>query len=86
MDGDSNVDPDNLVITWNAIGGLDGYEVIVANEDKGVEVFAELGPGATSFTVPTEFTEGGADYKAEILAVAMNGNKTITEIEFSTAD
>jgi hypothetical protein len=30
--------------------------------------------------------EADSDYKAEILAIAMNGNKTISEIEFSTAD
>jgi len=86
LDGDGDVDPDNLVITWNAIGGLDGYEVIVANEDAGVEIIAGLGPDATSLTVPSEFMEADSDYKAEILAIGMNGNKTITEIEFSTAD
>jgi hypothetical protein len=30
--------------------------------------------------------EPDSDYKAEILAIGMNGNKTITEIEFSAAD
>jgi hypothetical protein len=86
LDGDGDVDPDNLVITWNAIGGLDGYEVIVENEDAEVALSAELGSDATSLTVSSEFMEADSDYKAEILAIAMNGNKTITEIEFSTAD
>ncbi len=86
LDGDGDVDPDNLVITWNAIGGLDGYEVIVENENAEVALSAELGSDATSLTVSSEFMEADSDYKAEILAIAMNGNKTITEIEFSTAD
>lgn len=81
-----DVDPDNTVISWNAIGGLDSYEVIVGNEDSGFSLSVELGPDATSVTMPSEFMEGGTEYKAEILAIAMNGNKTITEILFSTAD
>ncbi len=81
-----DVDPDNTIISWNAIGGLDSYEVIVGNEDSGFSISVELGPDATSVTIPSEFMEAGADYKAEILSIAMNGNKTITEIEFSTAD
>jgi hypothetical protein len=43
-----------------------------------------LGPSATKLTVPSEFMEPDSNYKAEILAIAINGNKTITEIEFST--
>lgn len=81
-----DVDPDNTVISWNAIGGLDSYEVIVGNEDSGFSISVELGPDATSVTIPSEFIEPGADYRAEILSIAMDGNKTITEYEFSTAD
>jgi hypothetical protein len=34
--------------------------------------------------VPSEFLEEGAEYKAEVLAVLPNGNKTISEGLFYT--
>lgn len=82
-DGDV-VDPDNLVIEWEEISGLAGFEVIVETQDTGLSMSVLLGPSATSLTVPSEFMEPNSDYKAEILAISTNGNKTITEIEFST--
>jgi hypothetical protein len=35
-------------------------------------------------TVPPEFLKPGTAYKVEVLAIAENGNQTITESEFST--
>ena len=83
QDGDI-VDPNNTVIEWEEIPGLDGYEIIVENEDTDLSLSVLLGPSATKLTVPSEFMEPDSNYKAEILAIAINGNKTITEIEFST--
>ncbi len=82
-DGDV-VDPDNTVIEWDEIPGLAGYEIIVENEDTGLSMSVLLGPSATTLTVPSEFMEPDSNYKAEILAISTNGNKTITEIEFTT--
>jgi hypothetical protein len=39
----------------------------------------------TSVTVPAEFLQPGTSYKFEVLAVANNGNQTITESTFTTA-
>ncbi len=85
-DGDEDVDPDDTVIRWNPIPGLAGYEVIVSNEDNGRSMTVEMGPDATSLRVPAEFMEAGAEYKAEVLSIYPNGNKTITEVTFATAD
>lgn len=82
-DGDQT-DPDATLIAWDPIGGLAGYEVIVENEESGLSMTVRLGPEATSLTVPPEFMESDAEYKAEVLAIAENGNKTITEHTFST--
>lgn len=82
-DGDE-VDPANTVITWVAIAGLAGYEVIVANEQTGLSMTVELGPAATRLRVPAEFMAPRSLYKVEILAIATNGNKTITEHTFTT--
>jgi hypothetical protein len=80
----AEVDAEDLEIRWQAIAGLAGYEVIVANEDTGRSMTVELDADATSLEVPGEFLEEGTEYKSEILAIAANGNKTITEVSFST--
>ncbi|MCI0435090.1 MAG: hypothetical protein L0271_15830 [Gemmatimonadetes bacterium] len=81
---DEEVDPENTVIAWQPIAGLARIEVIVANEDNGRSMTVELGPDATSLSVPVEFMESGAEYKAEVLAILPNGNKTISETTFFT--
>lgn len=42
-DGDV-VDPDAVVITWDPIPGLDGFEVVVTNEDGGGGAVRRVGP------------------------------------------
>ena len=44
---------------------------------------ADLG---TTLTVPAELLEPGTEYEFEVLAIAENGNQTITETCFVTAD
>jgi hypothetical protein len=81
----TGVDPDDTVVRWNAVAGVEGYEVIVENVETEATLEVSLGADATSLHVPTEFMEGGTEYKVEVLAVAENGNKTITERDFETA-
>ncbi|MEN8181149.1 MAG: hypothetical protein ABFS46_01290 [Myxococcota bacterium] len=83
-DGDE-VDAANTVIEWVPIGGLAGYEVIVSNEDNGLSMTVELGPAATILHVPAEFMTPDAEYKTEVLTIALNGNKTIAEHVFTSA-
>jgi hypothetical protein len=81
------VDPHDTVVSWSHPdpGSLQGYEVIVEREDEERKMSVELGPDATSMRVPAEFMAPGAEYKAEILALGSNGNKTITERSFETS-
>lgn len=62
-----------------------GYEVIVEHDDGGI--FDIILPGdATEVTVPAQFLAPGTEYEFEVLAIADNGNQTITETCFVTAD
>jgi hypothetical protein len=83
-DGDV-VDADDLTIEWSFDPEVESYEVIVVNEDSGMELFAEVPGDVTTLKIPENFTEDGAEYKAEVLAILENGNKTITEHVFYTA-
>jgi len=78
------VDAGNVLITWTAISGLASFQVIVVDETLGREIVADVAPSVTSFQVPATFLRPNAQYKAEVLAVATNGNKTITEGTFQT--
>jgi hypothetical protein len=82
--GNVSVDPDNTVLQWNQVDGAEYYEIIVVNEGSGLEMLVQLPGDATSLKLPPEFMEKSANYKAEILGVADNGNKTITEGLFNT--
>ena len=70
------------------------YEFTVGegeDEEEILRVYAvDMGPDATSLTVPEEFlaegVEEGAEFKVEILAIEESGNRTITEVEFGVID
>lgn len=83
----AETDPDDTVVSWSHPdpGSIASYEVIVEREDETRVMSVELGPEATSLAVPDEFMDPGTEYKAEILAIGRNGNKTITETTFSTS-
>ncbi len=86
-----------LVVSFDAVTeDLDGnpldpvqYELIVESEDEVLKVFTmnidgdEANPSAT---VPPEFLEPGTEYKFEVIVQEESGNRTISEIEFSTME
>lgn len=82
-----------VVITWNEVTetvdgapiDIEAYEVIVEGEDVDFDVIMPADAG-TSLTVPAEVLEGGTEYKFEVLAIAENGNQTISETCFVTAE
>lgn len=80
------VDPGDLVIEWTSVSAAEEYELIVVSEESGAELSVILSSEVTSMRVPEEFLEAGAEYKVEVLAIAENGNKTITEGSFNTAE
>ncbi len=96
---DAVTDPNNTIILWEPAtetidGSTDidiiGYQVLVETEDSarltGVRVFnADVGPSATSVTVPPEFLEPDTEYDFEVLAIEAGGNQTITASAFTTA-
>lgn len=78
------VDRDNTVITWAPIAGIARFQVIVENEDLGVSMTVDLSASVTELHVPPTFLEPDTEYKAEVLAIAANGNRTIAEGTFKT--
>ena len=92
VEDDDSVDPADTVVEWMLVADppgseIVGYQVIVEREKPTLRVFSvNLGPTATSVTVPPEFLEPGTAYKFEVLAIEASGNQTISEREFETAE
>ncbi len=88
------VDPDNLVIAWDAvtetIGGSDditikGYQLIVEQLEPRRVFSVDLPAAQTILRVPPEFfIQRNTLHKFEVLAIEEGGNQTITEGEFVT--
>lgn len=85
--------PIPVVIDWNEVTtNIDGdpidieaYEVIVEQDDLNFDVILSADTG-TALTIPAELLEPATEYEFEVLAIAENGNQTITETCFVTAD
>jgi hypothetical protein len=84
-----------VVVRWNLVADpnppdsvITGYHVVVELDEEGqpeLAVSADLPATATSLTVPPEFLRPGRSYKVEVIATETSGNKTITEVPFTTA-
>jgi len=85
--------PIPVVIDWSDVTtNIDGdpidieaYEVIVEHDDLNFDVILSADTG-TALTIPAELLTPGTEYDFEVLAIAENGNQTITETCFVTAD
>lgn len=88
---DSRVPVNGLVVKWDAVADpagskIAGYQVLVVREKPTVRTFsADLSASARQLTIPIEFLEPKTEYKIEVLAVAENGNQTLSEIAFKTS-
>ncbi len=86
---DSTVRPRNLVVGWEPVttsGGVDvvAYQVLVISEEDPTKVFSAHVPSTvTSVSVPAEFLAVLGPYKAEVLAIEVGGNQTLSEVAFS---
>ncbi len=78
------VDPDNAVIEWNPVGGVDRYQVIVESDANDLSLEVSVSSSTTRLQIPPTFLAPNTEYKAEVLAIAPGGNRTITEGTFVT--
>lgn len=82
---DVPVDPGATVISWGAVAGVAGYQVIVEQDDLGVSLAVDVPASTTSLSVPPQFLQADTTYALEVVAIAPNGNRSIRESTFTTA-
>lgn len=78
----------DLPVQWEPVTAPAGvkivdYEVIL-DGDGGESASIELAPSVTSLTLPAELLRPASEYKIEVLAREKSGNRTITEVAFTT--
>ena len=80
----ANIPITALRVTWAAVKDAEAIAVVIEDEKTGREVRATLPGKATGFAVPEGFLAEGVAYKLAVGSIAMNGNKSVSEIGFTT--
>lgn len=82
---EKNVPITGMQVKWNAVKDATAIILVIEHEKTGREVKANLPGSATSFTVSDGFLSPGLEYKLAIGTVAKDGNRSFTEMAFTTA-
>ena len=73
----------NLTLFWLANRHAAGYELqLEQGEEDGLRV--KLPPERSSFRVPDNFLQRGKETSFEVAVIGANGNRTVTEVLFTT--
>jgi len=83
---EKNVPTTGLQVRWNPVKDATAFILVIEQEKTGREIRADLPGSATAFTVSDGFLVPGVEYKLAIGTVARDGNRTFTELAFTTAD
>lgn len=83
---DSEVGPDDVVLSWTAVPEAVQYVVGMNNEDTGAEFTFLVIPPATSLEIPGSIVDAGAEYQFEVGVRSAGGNLTFVEHNFFTAE
>jgi hypothetical protein len=83
--GEHGVPVAGLQVRWAPVRNAAGYIVVLEHEKTGRQIKADLGGSATTFAVPDGFLAPGLEYKLAVGAVGKDGNRTVSEIDFTTA-
>lgn len=84
-DGQADVPVNGLKVQWTPVAGVEKYVIILEDEDRDLELEAEVSAAVTSFNVPEGYLNPGTEYKLAVGTVAPSGGRTFVEIAFSTA-
>lgn len=82
----SDIPVNNLVATWEQVYGAEAIRLEIEDEEEEVALKVDLPGDATSFMVPDNWLKPGTEYVLDIKATGENGNQTVTDLHFTTAE
>jgi len=84
MEGDTGVTSSGFTAFWQEIADADALRLAVEDENDGTALTVDLPGDATSFNVPGEFLKPGVLYTMDVIAISKTGNRTVTDVQFTT--
>jgi hypothetical protein len=83
--GGEQVERERAVVEWDA-PGAEKVEIIIENDELEHVLDVTLSNTGRRLRIPPQFLTPGQEYKIEVLSIAENGNRTITESTFEVAE
>ena len=74
-----------LVLSWNAVPGVERYIIELNDETAGTEFTFQVLPPATSMAIPAQFLQRDSEYQFAVGVRMPNGNTTFVETTFFIA-
>lgn len=71
---------------WEEIEDAEAIRLEVEDEEEEVALKVDLPGDATSFGLPNDWLQPGTEYVLDIKAIAEDGNQTVTDLRFTTAE
>ena len=86
LDGETSVPTKDLEVRWSVPVAPERVLLQVEDEEKKVALSIDLPGDAQRFTLPNDWLQPGVIYTLDIKLVAENGNQTVRDVRFTTAD
>jgi len=86
LDGDAEVPVNGVTAMWEEIDGAEAIRFEIEDEEEEVALKVDLPGDATSFSLPMGWLQSGTEYVLDIKAIGENGNQTVTDLRFMTAE
>jgi hypothetical protein len=83
-EGSTLVSASGFTVLWEEIPGAEAVQLAVEEEESSLALLVDLPGDATSFDVPANFLKPGILYTMDVIAIADNGNRTLSDVQFTT--
>ncbi|MEO8223298.1 MAG: hypothetical protein ABI661_00690 [Gammaproteobacteria bacterium] len=84
--GSIHVTTSKLIVHWNPVPGATGYVVELEADKAGLATTIDIPRNVTAFAPPDGWLLPGDSYTLGVGSVAASGNRTVTEIRFTTVE
>ena len=84
--GETDVPTQDLEVRWSVPVAPERILLQVEDEKEKVSLSIDLPGDAKRFTLPNDWLQPGVLYTLDIKLIAENGNQTVRDVRFTTAD
>ena len=85
-EGDEDIPVAGFTATWDPVDGAEGYRVELEDEEEEIAIKADVAGDATSFTFPPGWLVPSTEYTLDVKAFGENGNRSVTDLRFTTEE